>query len=624
MLRVHCLWASFLVVSLAGCNCKGSTDIDGGGAGSAFAGGTGANGGGSGNGSGGGASNGGGGADNRIFDAGDGTTASGVEPGGFSLDGGVDGTGDGVTVDPNGNVVLNAGSTQFYFMWIANADNGWVSKYDTRTGKEVGRYFSVIPKDCSNSPMGPPCTGGQVHDLRANRSYSPSRTAIDVFGDVWVANRAPYSQGSVTKIATDIGSCIDRNRNGKIDTSSDLNGDGQISIAEGEMIIPSDPSDPNTYDECVLFTQKVGSAGGEVNGRALAVGAGLEGGAGDIWVGIYAEKKMYRLNALTGEIIPVSAGGPMSLDVPIGPYGAIVDRSQKLWIVTIDSGRIALIDTATATVLDGNIQSPDCSAYGLGIDGKGRLWIPGYRQKAVACRYDVSTKSWKTFDFSAARGPNNEKFTVGRGIAIDTAGKVYMTGTLGSQLIRFDSETGAVIPFGTSQFIEFTDEKTTTAVGVGLDADGHPWVNNYSGNVTKADKVTGAVTKTAQQPKGLYTYSDFTGYQLRNFTAPRGVYSKDFEACDTDNEWRALTWVADVPANASLQVFVKGADTRALLDSTATMRYGPFTTSPTDLLAAGVPKSKFLRVEFNLRSTDSKGTPVLKSFNLVWACNGIK
>src|SRR5207302_10064581 len=134
-----------------------------------------------------------------------------------------------------GNVTLNTGTLEFHFMWIANSSQGTVSKYDTRTGKEVGRYYSVVPKDCSNS-LGPPCDSGKITSLRGNAGNSPSRTAIDLYGDMWVANRYPGGQGSVTKIANDESSCIDRNKDGKIRTSKDLNGDGQISTnpADGE------------------------------------------------------------------------------------------------------------------------------------------------------------------------------------------------------------------------------------------------------------------------------------------------------------------------------------------------------------------------------------------------------
>src|SRR5688500_14588040 len=135
MRRAWCVLG--ILLALAGCQC-------------ARCGGPGANtDAGNGNGSGNGSD---GGDDGGTVDAG---PVSGNSTGNFTTDGGSGGGGEGITLDPNGNVVLSSGSTEFHYMWIANDSNGWVSKYDTMTGKEVARYWSVIPKDCSNSP-GPP------------------------------------------------------------------------------------------------------------------------------------------------------------------------------------------------------------------------------------------------------------------------------------------------------------------------------------------------------------------------------------------------------------------------------------------------------------------------------------
>lgn len=617
--------AAMALASISGCQCQcGNTVViksDGGtGAGN------GGDGGATGGGTGGGTAGGGGG---MTFDAGDGTTTVGIGPGMFTLDGGSGGQGDGVTINPMGHVVLNQGAAEFYFMWIANDSQGWVSKYDTRTGREVGRYFSVIPKDCANS-NGPPCAGGNVHGLTATQTYHPSRTAIDLYGDMFVANRGIGLQGSVTKIANDTSSCIDRNGNGTIQTSRDINGDGTISTnaADGEMIIPSNPSDPNTYDECVLFTKPVGAVppGGDVGGRALAISAGIEGTAGDVWVGVYFEQRMYKLNSANGELSPVASGGNPYVQIGFGPYGAIVDRLQRLWVVMPGAARLALIDTNTGTLVSDTIQdTANCQAYGIGIDARNRVWLPGWTLGAYACRYDHSTGTWTKFDFTAARSQTGSAFEWGRGIAVDTNGRVYMSGygPSAAQLIRFDSDTGAIIPYGTAGFIDMSDSNTAQSIGVGLDADGQPWINNGSGNASKVDNATGTITRTTQQPAGLYTYSDFTGYQLRNFTAPRGTYRKDFEACSEDNDWKELTWDAVVPANTSLQVFVKAAQTLADLNNTSLVRYGPFTTSPVDLTVAGVPRTRYLRVEFVLRSVDGQSTPVLRAFNVKWLCGGI-
>ena len=42
--------------------------------------------------------------------------------------------------------------------------------------------------------------------------------------------------------------------------------------------------------------------------------------------------------------------------------------------------------------------------------------------------------------------------------------------------------------------------------------------------------------------------------------------------------------------------------------------------SPVDLKAAGVPKARFLRVEFVLTSNNGMSTPVLKAFDVNWSC----
>lgn len=572
----------------------------------------------------------GGGGGGQAIDGGDGTTTVGLGPGSFTLDGGAGGVGAGVTINPMGHIVLGVGALDFGFMWVANNSQGWVSKYDTRTGREIGRYWATIPKDCANSPAGPPCAGGAFQPALAAGPgrHNPSRTAIDRFGNVWVANRANGQQGSVTKIANDLVDCVDRNGNGSIQTSRDLNNDGTISTApaDGEMIIPSDFNDPNQYDECVLFSTPVGSVGTDIAARAIAISAGVEGSAGDVWVGIYRDKRIFKLSTLTGQPVPVNAAGLtyVQLANDFGVYGAIVDSQQRLWAVHIGQARFTLIDTSTGAVVS-EVRAPanlNCGAYGIGIDGQDRVWVPGWSQGARACRYDHRTATWTAFDFTAARSQRNTPFGMGRGIAVDVQGTVYMSGygaSLG-QLIRFDAETGAIRPYGGSDFIDYSDAQSAAAIGVGLDNDGQPWVNNSSGNMVRVDNATGNVLKSSQQPSGLYTYSDFTGYQLRNFTAPRGTYRRDFTGCDEDTEWRTLTWDATTPANTTLTAVVKVANTVAELSAPTVARYGPFSTSPVDLRAQGVVPRKYLRVEFTLASADRVTTPVLKSFQVTSFC----
>ncbi len=299
----------------------------------------------------------GGGSDGGAPDGGtasDAGTTVGVGPGGFQLDGGGLSGGSNVSTNPDGHLVLGTANAELPFAWLANNDQSTVSKFDTRTGQEVARYHAVIPVDGRPNPSG---GVGNPNGLRGNAGNNPSRMAVDLFGDVWVANRASNTQGSVTKIASTLAGCRERNGVPGIQTSRDSNGDGAISTnpADGEMIVPTDWADAAQYDECILLSTPLGgSAQGTVKARALAISRGEPGTAGDIWVGLHDTSTLVKLDAVTGEQVAVN-GTSQSITLPFGPYGAAVDRQQRLWVVSsaLSLARLALIDTRTGTLVPG-------------------------------------------------------------------------------------------------------------------------------------------------------------------------------------------------------------------------------------------------------------------------------
>ncbi len=579
-------------------------------------------------------------------------TSVGVPPGGFDLDGGV-GSGavqvDGVQQDPEGNIILGGGSTALAFAWIANNNAGTVSKYDTRTGREVGRYHAAMPIDGR----------GNANGLRGNEANMPSRTAVDLFGDVWVANRAQDIQGSVTKIANSKAYCKERNGVPGIQTSEDLNNDGRIDPAT-EMIVPTDWSNPAQYDECLLFSTPVGPANtGAIKTRAIAISQGIENSAGDIWVGVWANSRLIKLDPETGQQVAVNGSGAM--DIPVfqtgsGPYGAAIDSQQRLWMVSANLNplRLTLVDTAAGEVVNIDnkpfIQPPSAlgssGAYGIAVDGKDRVWIAGWTSGAKAFRYTHSGLSttlgeWRMFDFSSAISQINTKMRRARGIAADDQGFVWMSSDEGtrpgddannrsaSQLIAFNGDTGEIKKFQWTDaqqvdFIDATDGASYTAIGVGLDADNNAWVNNNSGNVIRVDRASGAILRTQRQSAGLYTYSDFTGYSLRNFTAPSGWYRQVFTGCGSNTQWRTATWDVEKPAGTDMNVYITVSNRRDGLDNPAN-RKGPFIVQPVDLTTQGFPKGNYLRIEFELRSTDRilNATPKLKSFDVKFECEVI-
>lgn len=594
-----------------------------------------------------------------------GPASGGVSPGGFSLDGGTGMGGTGVAVDPTGNVVLNSAAVKSAaFMWIANASQGWVSKYDTNTGREIARYYAVIPVDGLGGAH-PELVGNQGVNIFGS---SPSRTTLDLNGDVWVANRAPNLQGSVTKIATDPANCIDRNGDKKLNTSVDLNGNGQID--PNEMIVPTDWNDPKTYDECVLFSTPIGATASDVQARGMAIAQGAPGSAGDIWVAHYRDSRMYKLDSSTGQSVsvdPTNPNGSKFIQLSFGPYGAAVDKKQRLWVVSAGlNANLALIDTKTGTLLSSQLCPPQgCGAwgsYGIGIDGKNRVWLGGHPSAGfvntvhpVAIRYDPDTDpnggtatnggtagKWTFFDFNGVSSQLGTFMGRPRGIAADDQGFVWMaadtrsnsagadpnSNQYASMLIGFNGDDGGVKLFQPSNgsasygLADLTDSRTNNSIGVGIDENNQIWMNNYSGNVTRVDRNTGDVLRSAQQPGGLYSYSDFTGYQLRHFTAPQGKFHTDFNTCGPSyaTTFNGLTWDATIPAGTSLTVLLRVAETAAGLSGRSVQTYTIASSGLNNLSGLNIPPAHFAQVEFILASPGS-GTPSIHDFNLTWTCN---
>src|SRR5712692_4994646 len=563
-------------------------------------------------------------------------------PGDFRLDGGSGGSGTGVTYGPDGGLVLSSNDVNLHYAWIANSSAGTVSKFDTDTGNEVARYYSVIPIDGRGSP------NGLVADSTGVVN-SPSRTALDLAGNVWIANRAPGLQGSATKIANTLDQCRPLADGGYL-TSRDLNGDGRIDTDPdaGEFVRPTNLSDPTQYDSCVLFSTPLGSAGGgggAVKGRALAVSQGsVEGGSTDglIWFGHHQDQTVYKLNATNGQPMPVAPDGGLTISLPAwGPYGAAVDSQQRLWLVAATQARLALVDTRTSTLIYGDI-APVVStgAYGIAVDGRDRVWLASWQSGPTVSRYDHGPGldagaggTWTQFNFSSARSQTGSVLGNTRGIACDDQNICWASGHQSSagqvaQLIGFNGDDGGTYTFrlpdgGRADFIDATNTATDsiTSIGVGLDRSNNIWVNNFGNLTGDAMRITrdgGSVLYTQPQLGNLYTYSDFTGYQLRHFTAPQGRFTRTFAGCGTGTIWGPISWSATLPPNTSVTLYVKVGNNPATLESTT--QYGPFTASPANLQAAGVPARSYLQVLFVLSSSDRRNTPTLYSFSVSMSC----
>jgi hypothetical protein len=573
---------------------------------------------------------------------------------GFTLDGGTAGSmGNGVTVDPMGQVTLSSTDVQLNFALIANWTMGTVSKYDTKNLlpdggiHELARYISVIPIDG---------LGNTNHSTSA-QVYNPSRTAIDINTDFWVANFSANKNQyfSATKIAGNTFDCIDRNGNGVIDTSFDnpaTPGGIYGVIDPSEYYNPANPANVLEYDECVLFTQELGNINpnGAFGEGAIAIARGIEGAPGDVWVGTWIDRKVFRLNPINGVPQAVYPDGGVYFPVAdIEPYGAAVDALNRLWVVGRTVNTLALINANPPfALLAGNtglgvprIVPPggiETGGYGIAVDGLNRVWVPAWAQGPYATVFTPdagapTTGPWTQFNFTSFVSPIGTKIARPRGIATDANGTVWMTsdsstGTnSGSAAMVFGIDGldgGSPYIFNTdagpTNLIDATDINSKTSIGIGLDQDGNLWVNNNSGNVMRVDRNTGAVIKTLRQAGQLYSYSDFTGYQLRHITTNQGSFYQTVAGCSRFAQWNSVTWDATTPPNTSIVLYVRGSNN---FDFTLSQQYGPWLSSPANLQGppGPVPQFKYLQLQFVLVSNDQTSQPFLNSFSINTTCN---
>jgi len=493
-----------------------------------------------------------------------------------------------VRVTPEGELTLQATERILNDVWIANTNEGTVSRLDATSGRELARYASVLPVE-GLRPFDEPC------DKLGQRGNCPSRTAVSMEGDVFVANRAFGGQGSVTKILG--AGCPDRNGDGNVRTSSDANGDGRIALDDPAEFL-------GQLDECLAYSVPVGPAGGVL--RALAVDPFHPADAGSVWVGAYEEKAIYRVHSTSGEVLK-------RVPLPLHPYGALMAQDGRLWITSLAGvdDAIVSLDAATGEVSElipvRNSQS--CTdhrskgGYGITIDRVGRVWLGGWVCETVL-RYDPAHAEWLSVQLPGLG------YT--RGVAADAAGYVWVAHShravspydMLAQVTRFAAEDGS-----DRKTYELPGQRET--IGVGVDSAGAIWaVSKDTDTATRLDPATEQMTHHPVGD-GPYTYSDFTGYSLRTFIAPAGLWVGTVEACPAEvrPQWRTLAWEARRPEGTRLQLYLRVAEHSSALDQA--YRYGPFEASPVDLAAAQLPRSRYLRVEVEMEARGRDVAPVL-------------
>ena len=414
------------------------------------------------------------------------------------------------------------------------------------------------------------------------------------FSDIWVANTA---DDTVTRINTETGAVINtyevgynggRNNDNPSRTAVDFDGNAWVANrAFGQQGSIAKIRGGDCVDDCVAFIVPVG--GSNALPRGLAIDTD-----GNVWVGLDNSRTIVKLSGTNGAQLG-------SWNVGIRTYGLAIDNRGILWIATIDGGVIGAFDTNTNTYL-GAWSGAQCTRpYGIAVDGDGNVWAGNWTCGNVV-RLDRAS-----FD-RGERPPRFDYYGTGlsntRGIAVDANNVVWVASSGNDRIARLNRTTGAQL--GTTATCD-------NPIGVGVANDGDVWAVCYGSDRAERFDAAGIVVGNVTVGDQPYSYSDMTGFQLRNFTSPRGTWRTVFDCTFADCAFDYVRFEASTPAGTAVSLRFRTQPPSGPWSAWT----ASFAASPIDLRGLA-PRGQRLEIEVQL-STDANGvSPVLQSFDVEW------
>jgi hypothetical protein len=446
---------------------------------------------------------------------------------------------------------LDSETEPFPFVWVACSGRGTIVKIDTETGEILGEYWSA--------PNG--------------RGRNPSRTTVDLTGNLWAGNRdeANDSRGSVIHIGLVMGGtrvdsngtpvadgdylappfeyneCIDHDGDGLIKTSRGLTDIRPWTNPGG---IDNNGGVSSAEDECLIGYYRVDSN----NVRHVSVDYN-----NNIWVGgQFGDETIFQLlDGDTGEALA-------TFDVGVGGYGGLVDGQGILWSASRAPFGLLRYDPKGTIPTDDDtwdwLSSPN--AYGLAVDTLGNIWHAQYTSNTIYKFYPDGTVY-----------PGFPKGTGGasgdRGVAVTPIdNNVWVANSAGSDVSRLDPDGNVLKVIGVGNM----------PTGVAVDQHGKVWVTNHNSNsVMRIDPNAGGdglggVDLTVDLGAGAtpYNYSDMTGQGLLA-VVNQGSWTFVHEGLP-NMQWDRLLWneepcVAEPePAGTTLTVEIRAAEVLADLE----------------------------------------------------------
>ncbi len=336
------------------------------------------------------------------------------------------------------------GAADFSFIWIANSAEGTISKINTQTLVEEGRYI-----------------------VRPDAAGNPSRTSVNLNGDVVVANRS----GGVTMIYATAARCPD-----PTNTSTG-------------------PGDVKPWpDGCVGWYTPFGYASqrpvqwtqGTFNNatcRYEDTKAWTSGANGSIDVVL-----MDGETGMVEQTVPIPGVSPNFY----GTYGGAVDASGNFWGSQLGQGYLMRVRLDNFQVTTWPMAA---SGYGMTVDSQGNVWTCS----STVARFNPATETWQT----APAGGSG-------GCMEDGNGTLWLAN---DPMVGVDINTMAVVQ---------TIDLPSYVHGISIDFYGYVWGPAISNNEAYRVNPTTGTIDTVTGLNYPYTYSDMTGFGLSNAGGPIG------------------------------------------------------------------------------------------------------
>jgi DNA-binding beta-propeller fold protein YncE len=460
---------------------------------------------------------------------------------------------------------LSDESVTLPFIWVPG-DEGVVSKVNTETGNELGRYRVAL-------------YGG-----------SPSRTSVDLEGNVWVGLR---TAGTVVKIGLyEAGQYIDRNEDGVIQTSRDLDGDGDITGAE---VLPWG------QDECVLFEVVLvpGHNGTYVPGtyegpydtdywgtspRGLAVDA-----ENNLWVGTGSPQRLYHIDGATGEILDIVDVSPWDHYT----YGATIDRDGVLWLVDRWHYPTEPPPTKLLRVDPSDLESIrevrlPYEQYGLAADGLGHLFLTGWESnKLFKIGIETDEMIWV----------KNTTEGCARGVAVTPEDNhVWVADTCRNSTLRYDNDGNFIAEVG----------GLAGPSSIDVDAAGKVWVTDRNDEyIHRINPETNTVdlSKRLSGTGGHYSYSDITGVAVTTMTATNGTWEVIYDSNQDETPWGTISWTSEEPEGTLIKAEARSAHNGTI--------WSAWETAENGVPLNETPDGRHLQIRVTLQIITREQSPVL-------------